>query len=126
VGAVFLGFAAAAAWIVVQVVRGGDGPPPWFAAVWLAILGWNAYWWVFRICTEVRVEAGRLAWRTPLRRGEVPLTDVTRIRPSRAGQRQTAVVELRGHRPLLVPVRYGFERLSRALTDAVPGLRVDA
>jgi len=36
-----------------------------------------------------------------------------------------AVVEVRGGRPLLVPVRYGFERLSEALRAAAPGLQVD-
>ena len=55
----------------------------------------------------------------------VAVTEVTRIRPSRLGQRQMAVVEVRGGRPLLVPVRYGFERLSEALRAAAPGLQVD-
>jgi hypothetical protein len=103
-----------------------SGPPWWFLVLWLAAFGWNAYWWTFRICTEVRVDGGRLAWRTPLRRDEVALSDVTRVRPSRMGQRQMAGVELRDRRPLLVPVRYGFDRLVDALRAGAPGLQVDA
>jgi hypothetical protein len=120
----FLAFGVGAVPLITSVVRGRQ-PGPLFAALWLAVFGWNAYWWLFRVCTEVRVGGGRLAWRTPLRRGEVATTDVSRIRPSRGLQRQMAVVELHGRRPLLVPVRYGFERLTGALTDGVPGLRVD-
>lgn len=120
----FLLFAGVAVWLVVQVVQGG-GPPWWFALLWVAALGWNAYFWLFRVCTVVRVDAGRLTWRAALQRGDVPVTDVTRIRPSRMGQRQMAVLELRDRRPLLVPVRYGFERLSTALRSGVPGLQVD-
>ena len=37
-----------------------------------------------------------------------------------------AVVELRDRRPLVVPVRYGFERLTEALRAGVPGLQVDS
>jgi hypothetical protein len=122
---VFVLFAVVAVVFLTQAGRRG-GPPWWFLVLWFAAFAWNAYWWSFRICTEVRVEGGRLAWRTLLRRGEVPLTDVVRVRPSRTGQRQMAVIEVRERRPLLVPVRYGFEQLSAALRSGVPGLQVDA
>jgi hypothetical protein len=122
---VFVVFTVVAVVFLVQATR-HSGPPWWFLVLWLAAFAWNAYWWSFRICTEARVGGGQLAWRTLLRRGEVPLTDVIRIRPSRTGQRQMAVVELQGRRPLVVPVRYGFERITQALQAGVPGLQVDA
>lgn len=120
----FVVFAVVAVVFLVQSGR-RSGPPWWFLVLWFGAFAWNAYWWAFRVCTEVRVEGGRLAWRMLLRSDDVPVTDVTRVRPSRWGQRQMAVVEVRGRRPLLVPVRYGFERLPLALQTAVPGLQVD-
>lgn len=98
-------------------------PPRWFLVLWSGAFAWHAHWWAFQVCTEVRVEAGRLAWRTMLRSGDAPVTDVTRVRPSRWGQRQMALVEVSGRRPLLVPVRYGFERLSLVWQTPFPGCR---
>lgn len=39
--------------------------------------------------------------------------------------RQLAVVELADHRPLLVPVRYGFGKLTEAIKDVAPGVVVE-
>jgi hypothetical protein len=119
----FAGFAVAAVVLVVTALR-GDGLPGWFVVLWLAALGWNAYWWLFRIPQEVRVGGSTLAWSAPLRRGEVPLDDVVRLRPSRTG-RQFAVVELRGRRPLVVPIRYGFAGFRNALAAGAPQAEVD-
>jgi hypothetical protein len=83
--AVLVVFVVLAVVFLTQAAR-HSGPPWWFLVLWLAAFGWNAYWWTFRICTEVRVDGGRLAWRTPLRRDEVALSDVTRVRPSRWGR----------------------------------------
>lgn len=114
----FLVFAVAAVMVVIATVR-GDGPPVWFTALWLAALGWNAYWWLIRTCSEVRTDASTLEWSTPLGHGEVPLFDIVRVRSSRLG-RQIAVIELQGRRPLLVPVLYGFSQLARFIGDNVP------
>jgi hypothetical protein len=121
---VFAAFGAAAVGLVVAVVR-GDGPPLWFAVLWLAGVAWNAYWWLGRTCVQVQVDSPTLTWRTPLTGGTAALHDVLRIRSSRMS-RQLAVIELRTHRPLLVPVRYGFGGLERAIAAGSPGLDLDA
>ena len=109
--------------LVVASVR-GDGPPLWFLVLWLGAACWNAYWWFWRVCIEVAVEGRTLRWRTAVTQGQVPVDDVLGIGTSRAS-RQMAQIRLRDRRPLLVPVRYGFGGLERALTDAAPGLQVE-
>lgn len=101
-----------------------EGPPIWFLALWLAALAWNAYWWLVRTCVEVQVENSTLVWSTPLRRGQAPVADVIRIRPTRFG-RQLAAVELQGRRSLLVPVRVGFSHLERAIAAGAPHVMID-
>lgn len=120
----FLAFALAAVALVVITVRGGEGPPAWFTALWLAAIVWNAYWWLFRICVEVRVDGPTLEWSAPLRRARAPLAEVIRIRAFRFG-RQLAVVELQRRRPLLVPVRFGFGNLERAIAAGAPQVVID-
>lgn len=114
----FLVFAAFAVFLVVTTVR-GDGPPVWFAVLWLAALAWNAYWFLLRVCTEVEVSGGTLRWRTPLRRGSAPVSAVRAVRPSRFGS-QVAVIEVDGAPTLHVMARYGLAPLVIALRDAAP------
>jgi hypothetical protein len=121
---VFVVFLAAGVWLVIATVRGDAAPPVVFTALWLGILAWNAYWWLFRVCVEVRVDGATLEWSAPLRRGGAPLGDVVRIRPSRAG-RQLAVVQVQGRRPVVVPVRVGFSRLERAIEAGAPQVVID-
>jgi hypothetical protein len=120
---VFVIFVVAAVGMIVAVLR-GNGPPIAFAVFWLAAIGWNAYWWLFRTCIEVRVDGASLEWRVPLRSGAAPLTDVRRIRSSRMS-RQLAVIELQGRRPLLVPVRYGFSQLETTISAGAPLAVID-
>lgn len=95
------------------------GPPVWFLVFWLGALAWNVYWWLFRVCVEVRVEDRTVSWAAVLRRGNAPMTDVRRLRRARMS-RQMAVIELQGRRPLLVPVRYGFSELQNAIAAGAP------
>lgn len=122
----FAAFAAIVIVIVIVVMAGvGDGGvPAWFIALWLAAFVWNVYWWLFRTCVEVRVDGSTLGWSTPLRRGQVPVADVVRIRPTLFG-RQMAAMEMQGHRSLLVPVRVGFGHLERAIAAGAPHVLVD-
>jgi hypothetical protein len=113
--------------IVVVFVLGslrGDGPPVWFLVFWLGALAWNAYWWLFRICSEVAVDDSTLSWSAALQRGSAPMSDVRRLRKSRAS-RQMAVIELQGRRPLIVPVRYGFSDLQNAISAGAPLATID-
>ncbi|MGY1841438.1 MULTISPECIES: hypothetical protein [unclassified Modestobacter] len=120
---VFAVFAVAAMWLVAATVR-GDGPPLVFLLLWLGALGWNAWWFLFRISVELRVDGARLHWATPLRRGTVSLLDVALVRRSRLSP-QLAVIELRTGRPLVVPVRYGFAALEREVVAGSPGAVVE-
>lgn len=109
--------------VVVQIVRGDEGPGLWFVAAFVAAAGWNAYWWLFRIATEVSVDGGTLSWRTPLRRGSAPVSSVTAVGRSRMTQ-QLAKIELASGRPVLVQVRVGFAALVDAIRDGAPNADV--
>jgi hypothetical protein len=102
----------------------GNGPPVAFLAFWLAAFGWNAYWWSLRICLEVGVDGLTLNWRTAVFSREAPVGDVVGVRPTR-WNRQMAVIELQGRRPLLVPVRYGFGQFTQAIAAAAPHAAVE-
>jgi hypothetical protein len=115
-------FGAASIALVVAVVR-GQGPPVAFAVFWLAAVGWNAYWWLGRMCIAVDVGAANLVWRTPLRAGRASLKDVTTVRPSRLS-RQFAVIEVEHRRGLVVPIRYGFGQFTDHLRAGAPQVRV--
>jgi hypothetical protein len=123
VAAISAGLTVAAVGIVSLTAR-GEGPPAAFVALWLAALAWNAYWWLFRVCIEVRVEGPSVGWATPVRRGTAPLDDVVRVRPSRVS-RQLAVIELRDRRALLVPVRYGYAGVEAAIRAGAPGAVIE-
>lgn len=123
VSAILAVFAVVAAVMVVAAAH-GSGPPVAFLAFWIAAFGWNAYWWAWRVCTEVRLDGSTLSWRTAVRSGQAPVGDVTRVRPSR-WNRQMAVIALQGRRPLLVPVRHGFAELARGIAAGAPGAVVD-
>lgn len=111
--------------VVVAVTSArGDGPPVAFLAFWLLALCWNVYWWGWRVCVDVAVDGLTLRWRTALLRRETSVGDVVRVRPSRMN-RQLAVIELQGRRPLLVPVRYGFGQLTAAIAAAAPHATVE-
>jgi hypothetical protein len=121
---ILVAFAAAAVGVVVATVR-GNGPPIAFLVLWLAAFGWNAYWWSLRVCFQVGVDGSTLTWRTALLRRQAPTGDVVRVRPSR-WNRQMAVLELQGRRPLMVPVRYGFGELTTAIRAAAPQATVES
>lgn len=125
----FLVPAMMAVFVVVAVVgvvssAHGNGPSVGFLVFWIAVIGWNAYWWSMRMCTEVGLDGATLTWRTAVRTGRAPVGDVTRVRASR-WNRQLAVIELQGRRPLLVPVRFGFGELARGIAAGAPGAVVD-
>lgn len=117
-------FVLAAVYLVVQVSR-GNGPPIWFAALWIAVLVWNGYWLMWRTCVEVRVDQGTLSWRTPLTHSNSPSARITRVRKSRMS-RQLAVIEIDAGDSLIVSVGYGFAALTDAIAKEAPQARIDA
>jgi hypothetical protein len=115
----FLALGAFAVFLTVTTLRGGEGPGVWFLVAFVGAWLWNAYWFLLRVCTEVEVDDRTVRWRTPLRRGSVPVGAVRSVRPSRFGS-QLAVVDLDGAPSLYVIVRYGFAGLTDALRAAAP------
>lgn len=74
-------------------------------------------------CT-IWVEADRLSWTVPLGRVQHASTDdVRRIRPMRVPS-GLQVIELEGHRPLVVSPNAGFRDLADVLAALRPGLVV--
>lgn len=122
---VFAALALGAVVLVVVAVSGkGGGPPVAFIAFWIAALAWNAYWWLGRVCVEVVVDGRELRWSTTLRSAATSLSNVVRVRPFRLGG-QVAIIEVREYRNVLVPVRYGFERLVQALATDAPHVSIE-
>ena len=101
----------------------GAGPPPWFAIVWIAILGWNVYWWIFRVTFALKVEGDRLYWQGAFRAGSLPLTDISRLRPSGFGS-AIEVIESTDGSTILVWTRRGFGSFCQALQSRRPDLQV--
>lgn len=102
------------------------GPPPSFAVVWLAILVWNAYWFLARSVYEIGVVDGsRLTWKTVLSQGECAAADVvsidTFIPIMTAGVK---AIRVRGRSSPLVWVSGGFGDLTRDLRSFLPGVPI--
>ena len=60
-GGIFVVFGVAAVGLIIATVAGGDDAPAVpFALLWIAIMLWNAYWWLYRIAIELRVQGDEL------------------------------------------------------------------
>ena len=119
--AMFGAFVVAAIVLVGATLVGGrDSPPDGFTIFWLAAVGWNAYWWLFRIAAELRIEGSDLCWWTPLRSGRVPLAEVTEIRPWPLAS-NVGVFRLTTGPSVIVIATKGF----RAFTDEIARIRPD-
>ena len=98
------------------------GGPHIFAA--LSMLAWTGYTSSICLrwgCVWVRVDAATLEWRSPLRRGQVPLHDVLEVARE---SRWNASIDIRGHHYLVLPVQDDFEFLTAAIVAGAPHVRV--
>ena len=98
------------------------GPLRWFPLVWFAGLLWNAYWWFFRIAYGAGLNQFTLRWRCIGRSGEIPLEDLTNVRPSRLAP-SIQVIEHRNGK-LLLFVRKGLGPFLEQLAMARPELPI--
>lgn len=64
---------------LVQAFEGHRGPPLLFMLVWFAGLGWNLYWWLFRVAYRVELVGGTLQWRAPLAGGTMPVSAIDSV-----------------------------------------------
>ena len=112
--------------IAVQVIAGRPGPPLFFIALWFATLGWNVYWWLFRVAYRVELVAETLQWRALFHRGTMPVRAIERV-GSFFGAPYTCVLRGKGHQSVLVFTQFRsfspmLEALNR-LNPAVPPRR---
>jgi hypothetical protein len=87
--------------IVFQSFAGRPGPPAGFMAVWFAALGWNVYWWLFRVAYRVDLVDRTLYWRAPLRSGSIPVDSIDGVGRFFMAP-YTCVVRASGHTSLMV------------------------
>ena len=121
---VFTGLSAGGVGLLVASARGGpDGPPPGFVVFWLFALGWNAYWWLFRISIRLEVQGDLLRWKTASRAGEIPLTELLAVRPSRLAS-QIIVIERANGKPILSMATKGNGRFLAEIASRRPDLPI--
>ncbi|WP_431247187.1 hypothetical protein [Leifsonia xyli] len=107
---------------VVQGFAGRHGPPIGFMVIWFAALGWNVYWWLFRVAYRVELVGRTLYWRAPLRSGTMPVDSVDSVGRFFAAP-YTCVLRARGHASLVVFTQLrSFEPMLDALHSLNPGV----
>lgn len=86
-------------------------------------LCWNGYWFLLRIVYQLEVRGGVLWWWAPLRSGQVPITEVVAVRPSRVAMTGHVVATRRGRIwvPFATP---GFGEFAAALQAVQPTVSV--
>lgn len=111
-------FGCVAVVLVVASVRTSH-PPVLFAAAWVAAAGWNAYWFLLRVCSRVTLDADGVRWTTPLRAGRIPLADVTRLGAMPLGT-GAQLLRSRSGPSLVIITRYGFRGFAETLQERAP------
>jgi len=120
---VILGFFGVFAVGMVFSLLAGSGPPAWFAVIWLAALAWNAYWFLWRLATDLWLDGNTLHWKAPFRSGSVDVSAIEEIRPRRmAGN--VEMIRLSEGRPILTMATRGIEELNSDIVRLHPGLPV--
>lgn len=116
-------FTAMAPLLVAASLGSKDWPPLLFALLWIAILGWNAYWFLLRLCYRIELREARLCWWAPARRGSLPLDRLRVVRPSRFAF-NLAVFESDSGAAVLVLVQRGFAEFAAQVQAAAPKANV--
>ena len=103
------------------VILGVDIPLGWL--VLLAIVAWNAYWFLLRFAYAATVDGGVLYWKAPLRSGTLVVAQLDRVRPSRVFSNIQVVQTADGRRVMVWAVK-GFTRFIGVVASRRPGLPV--
>lgn len=112
-------FGAAVPFVAAASLGDRDGPPLLFILAGIAAVGWNAYWFLLRLCHRLDLEEGMLRWWTPLRSGQAPLADLRASRPVRLTPNLAVFDFVDGPR-VLVLVGRGFADFSARVQAAAP------
>lgn len=122
--AIFGVFAIAAIALITATLVGGDNAPPAALSVlWLCVLTWNAYWWLFRIATELRIDGPELAWSSPLRNGRVSFDQLTEIRPMRLAS-SVEIFKVNSGQTIIVMATKGLREFTEEISRRRPDLPV--
>lgn len=94
-----------------------------FMTAWFAALGWNLYWWLFRVAYRLELRGETLYWRAPFARGTLSVHSITGVAPFLGTTNQMPTIRAVGHRN--VPVfAYGdlstFLARLNVINTAVP------
>lgn len=112
-------FGAAVPFVVAASLGDRDGPPLLFVLAGIAAVGWNAYWFLLRLCHRLDLEDGVLRWWAPLRSGHAPLADLRALRPVRLTP-NVAVFDFVDGPRVLVLVGRGFAAFAARVQAAAP------
>ena len=124
IGVIFVVFGTAAVFLVVATFTGGDNAPPTlFVVFWLGALGWNAYWWLFRLAAELMLDADSIDALSPLGTRRVAPRDLTAIRPMRLAS-SVAVFEVASERPILMMATKGIHEFTNEIARRRPELLI--
>jgi hypothetical protein len=104
---------------LVVVVGDRDGRTLLFLLVWIAVLGWNAYWFLLRLCYRLDLQDGILRWRAPLRSGHAPLVGLRALRPGRLSPTIAVFEFVDGPRVLVLAMR-GLAEFAARVQAAAP------
>jgi hypothetical protein len=89
----------------------------------LVLLFGSIWYWVLSAVQRLELTVDTLRWRTLLRRHEVPLTELRRVRPKgRNGGAE--VIEFARRRPVRVAVRAGLAEFAADIKAAAPQVEV--
>jgi hypothetical protein len=80
---------------------------------------WNGYWFLFRFCYRIELEAGVLRWFTPIRHGELALSDLASI-GSNPLLYQIAAFRPRSGQRIVVQVRNGLQEFADEVKAQAP------
>lgn len=118
-------FALAALGCVVQIV---DPKSTWSTRAWtlagLLTILWNLYWFLWRTVGELELREGQLHFRTPLRRGVLPLNDIVSLKPDRLSSGRTCVIRSASHRALLVETGTTLPDFLTTLSTLAPHVEI--
>ena len=121
--AAFTMFGVAAIALAVTTVAADGGPPWYFTTLFLAVMAWNAYWWLVRFSYQLVLDGTEFRWATPLRSGSFPVSEMDSIRPF-AGVGPILVTSP-GRRSAIVMMAKGLDEFTRAVQAANPTVTVD-
>jgi hypothetical protein len=114
------GFCIALGVVMLLSLLAGEGPPAVVAVLWWAVFAAVGYEIFFRTAYRLEIDSDTLVWRSILRSGRIPLSQLRRVRT----RSSIAIFEPMVGRPVATFAVKGFRDFARALANRQPGLEV--